>query len=120
VRSADTLEEVLGLVDLLIIGTVSRQALIDGLDKLDRLAEAVDISVGLAFRVEEPSVQALRKDWGTVGGGDRNGRSGGGGNWRLTWTGLHICAAGSGADSSGRGDWGWWGDNRCGADKGSG
>lgn len=49
VRSADTLEEVLSLANFLIIGAISRQALVDDLDKVGGLAEAVGVSVGLAL-----------------------------------------------------------------------
>lgn len=60
-----------GSSDILVGGTVGRETIEDGADKVGVLAETVGIGVVLTFVGEHEGVQALRKDLWARGGGLR-------------------------------------------------
>ena len=90
VSSADTLEVLLGRVDLVIGGSVGGETLVDVVDEVVGRAEAVDVGVGLAAGGEQPGVQALGEDGWAVGGwgwGRWGGLDGGWLDWRRSCNG---------------------------------
>jgi hypothetical protein len=123
VRSADTLEELSGLVDLGVGGTEGGQALEEVLGEVGLGAEAGEVGVGLAADWE-PGLDALGEDGrageagvaaGGGGGGGALGRSDGGwlstlggswlstlgGSWLGTLGGSWLNALGAGWDTAG-------------------